>query len=316
MGAGSAANHLRNGMDEALPLRCGLLCTKIMTIMAFRKLSLLLFFVLLGVGAPLSAFRPNVETADQLIDKFIENHRRAQQAERVKMVTLDSAGNVQSTEVLRLFLERDTESYSLFRVLLPQEVHGTTLVTMMVGDKPASQMIFLPALGEVRDIRGRGQKGSFLGTDFAFEDFLPENPALWNYEREIDETIDGEQCFKIVAVPKDEEAAEQTGYTRRVLWISREDYALVKIDFYDARKNLLKTLLMDDFQASTEEGKVRQPKRALMTNHLKGTSSLIRRLVASEEMEITPQDFSRETLKNWTPKSDQPYLSALLVEEE
>ena len=62
----------------------------------------------------------------------------------------------------------------------------------------------MPALGQLRKISGSGQKGYFMGSDFAYEDLHPENPERYKYTRGLNDYFEGEECYTITARPVDD----------------------------------------------------------------------------------------------------------------
>jgi hypothetical protein len=95
---------------------------------------------------------------------------------------------------------------------------------------------------------------SFAGTDFTFEDLEPEDLDSCVYRHVRDEKIkhpheeklDGTDCFVVEAYKKPGHG--KTGYSKRVLWISKKRYLALKIMFYTNRTGKhCKTLWSWDF---------------------------------------------------------------------
>ena len=41
---------------------------------------------------------------------------------------------------------------------------------------------------------------------------------------------------------------ENSGYTRQIVWIDKDQYRVNKVEYYDRRNAILKTLILSDFQ--------------------------------------------------------------------
>ena len=41
---------------------------------------------------------------------------------------------------------------------------------------------------------------------------------------------------------------ENSGYTKRIVWVDKQEYRIQKIDFYDRKSALLKTLTFSNYQ--------------------------------------------------------------------
>ena len=63
---------------------------------------------------------------------------------------------------------------------------------------------------------------------------------------------------------------EYSGYKRQVAWIDQSDYQLRKVEFYDRRDSLLKTLYLLDYK---QYGYVWRAHKLHMENHTNGKST-------------------------------------------
>ncbi|HBQ45101.1 MAG TPA: outer membrane lipoprotein-sorting protein [Thiomicrospira sp.] len=150
----------------------------------------------------------------------------------------------------------------------PRDVRGTVLLTFSYVDKPDDQWLYLPALKRVKRISSRNKSGPFMGSEFAFEDLSSQEVAKYTYKFLAEEACgDGMNCFKMARFPTD----EHSGYTKQIIWLDTKEYRPIKIDFYDRRNALLKTLVMSDYQQYL--GKYWRAGNMLMTNHQTGKVS-------------------------------------------
>jgi len=254
----------------------------------------------------LTGFRRESVTGRKIIDEYLKRHGLSTKVENIKMVTIDSRGNVDMREVFRLFHEDDRKTqYSLLRFVNPAAIRGVALLSKQEEGKTYEQTLYLPALGQLRKISGSGQKGYFMGSDFAYEDLLPENPGNYQYKRGLDDYVDDVQCFRITARPIDQESSESTRYAKREIWISRHDYTIIKIEFYISEEKLLKTLRFTQYKKVAGKNGSAMASRAEMTHHLKDTTSLI--VVTNgvyESVEIENLLLT-ESLQNWKSEYDE-----------
>ncbi len=97
-------------------------------------------------------------------------------------------------------------------------------------------------------------------------------------------------CFVIERYPVDEDS----GYTRQVVWIDRDEYRPWKIDFYDRKNSLLKTLTYEGYREYLDH--FWRAERLHMVNHQTGKSTT---LVFSDYAfgnGFGPRDFDRNSL--------------------
>ena len=261
--------------------------------------------IFLGAG-----FRGTSLTARNIVEKQHERVATNGQIEIYKMVSLDKQGNIISREAFRMVQTDDNGKWRvLLRLINPAEVKGVSLLSIQISPSETEQFLYMPALNTVQRISGSGKKGNFIDTDFAYEDLLYSTSKNFVYGRKFDENLNDDVCYVIEIIAQDNEAKKATNYSKRVLWITHEDFALKKIDHYDRQGKLMKTLTLTDFEEKSES--LRLPTRFEMVHHLKKTSSMF--VVTRGKYNLTLEDkyFTPEGLKNWNGEDDATILASL-----
>ena len=111
-----------------------------------------------------------------------------------------------------------------------------------------------------------------MGTDYTYEDFEDENIDRYEYTLLGEEMVGDLLCYKIDAIPVAEKK-KYSGYSRRFLWIEKEHYYIAKIDFFDHRDQLLKTLSLNGYSPMKEE---LWRARNLMMENVNGHKTVVR----------------------------------------
>jgi outer membrane lipoprotein-sorting protein len=116
----------------------------------------------------------------------------------------------------------------------PAGVAGTRFLTMENSGGADDRWIFLPSLGKVRRIAATEGSGSFMGTDFSYDDIssASRDPDLDTHTHLREETYNGKACYVIESRPVD----SSYQYSRMVQWIDKDTKIVYKIELYD-RKN-------------------------------------------------------------------------------
>ena len=173
----------------------------------------------------------------------------------------------------------------------PLDVKGTVFLSYshVVGND--DQWLYLPALKRVKRIASRNKSGPFLGSEFAFEDLssFEIEKNTYNYLR--DEEFNGLNTFVVEMDPVD----KYSGYTRTVVWIDQDEYRVQKVDFYDRRDTLLKTLTFAGYQLY--EGKYWRADKQFMVNHKTGKSTDIEIKNLTFGVGLTDKDFNENRLE-------------------
>lgn len=126
----------------------------------------------------------------------------------------------------------------------PRDIKGTALLTYTHILEPDDQWLFLPALKRVKRISSSNKSGSFMGSEFAYEDFSSQEVAKYAYEWLRDEACGELTCFVVQRIPQ----YENSGYTRQIAWIDQREYRVQKLEFYDRKNALLKTLTLSAYR--------------------------------------------------------------------
>ena len=111
-------------------------------------------------------------------------------------------------------------------------------------NKDDDQWLYLPALKKVKRISGSSKDNEFMGSDFTYADMEKRHPDEDTHKLLKSETLNGEDCWVVEVVPKDEDDM----YSKKIVWISKSKLLPVRIDFYDEDGELLKTLTVNDIR--------------------------------------------------------------------
>ena len=173
----------------------------------------------------------------------------------------------------------------------PADVKGTAFLTFSHAIKPDEQWLYLPALKRVKRINSKNKSGPFMGSEFAYEDLASQEIEKYTYKHLRDEQLNGVDYFVMERYP----AYEHSGYTRQVAWVNKDKYVAEKIEFYDRKNDLLKTLVNTGYQQYLEQ--YWRPNEMLMENHQTGKSTLLTWQDYKFKNGLEDKDFSRNSLK-------------------
>ena len=151
----------------------------------------------------------------------------------------------------------------------PRDVKGTALLTFSHKVDPDDQWLYLPALKRVKRISSRNKSGPFMGSEFAYEDLASQEVEKYTYRYIEDDTLDGQPMFLIERDPVD----ENSGYRRQLAWIDQAEYRPMKIEFYDRKDSLLKTLVFRGYRQYLD--RYWRADQMYMENHQTGKSTLL-----------------------------------------
>jgi len=193
------------------------------------------------------------QTADLVM--ILRNRSGSKSVRKIRTKTLEVRGD-------------GDKSLSLFDK--PADVRGTAMLTFSHGLRPDDQWLYLPALKRVKRIASRNKSGSFMGSEFAYEDLGSQEVEKYRYKYLRKETCGGGwRCHVLERIP----AYKYSGYSRQVVWLDTTEYRHVKLKFYDRKGAHLKTLKWKDYRSY---GNYWRADEMSMRNHLTGKATTLK----------------------------------------
>jgi outer membrane lipoprotein-sorting protein len=199
--------------------------------------------------------------------------------------------SIRKIRIKALEVERDGDkSLSIFDN--PRDVKGTAFLnfTHKIGDD--DQWLYLPALKRVKRISSRNKSGSFMGSEFAYEDISSQEVEKYTYKWIRDELYEGQECFVVESYPVDK---KNSGYTRQVNWIDKKEYRTLKVEYYDRKKSHLKTLTFKGYKKYLD--KYWRAADMHMINHQNGKSTKLLFSNYRFRNGLKDSDFNKNSLK-------------------
>jgi outer membrane lipoprotein-sorting protein len=173
----------------------------------------------------------------------------------------------------------------------PRDIAGTGFLSYTHALKPDDQWLYLPALKRVKRIASANKSGPFVGSEFAYEDLTSAEIEKYRYRWLRDESLGDRATFVIEDTP----AYEYSGYTRRVVWMDKTMYHPLKIEYYDRKNALLKTLTVTDHAQYLDQ--YWRPATMEMQNHQTGKSTSLHWSNYVFRAGLSDRDFDQNTLK-------------------
>ena len=183
------------------------------------------------------------------------------------MILRNRAGKESSRSLSISTLEIEDEQLgdkSVTVFATPADIKGTALLSHAKILEPDDQWLYLPALKRIKRISSVNKSGPFVGSEFAFEDFASQELKKFSYRYLREEACGDLVCDIVERTP----LYEYSGYTRQLAWIDQQDFQVRKVEFYDRRDALLKTLTLMDYRQYA--GRYWRPHRLLMINQRTG----------------------------------------------
>jgi len=210
----------------------------------------------------------------------------------IRMILRNKQGQESVREIRSKTLEVENDGDKSLTIFdEPRDVQGTALLSFTHKEGPDDQWLYLPALKRVKRIASDNKSGPFMGSEFAYEDITSREVDKYTYRFLRDDRLDGMDVFVFERYPKD----RKSGYTRQILWVDKEHYKERKIEYYDRKDTLLKTLLFRDYQLYND--RFWRAGEMFMENHQTGKSTRLLQTNFRFGVGLTDRDFDQNSLK-------------------
>jgi len=181
------------------------------------------------------------------------------------------------------------KSLSIFDT--PRDIKGTAFLSFTHALTPDEQWLYLPALKRVKRISSSNKSGPFMGSEFAYEDLTSYEVEKFTYKWLRDESVGGREVYVVELFP----VYENSGYTRQIIWMDKEMHQPLKLEFYDRKNSLLKSLTHKGYKKYLEH--FWRPDEMHMVNHQTGKETTLTWRNYQHNSGLTERDFDKNTLK-------------------
>lgn len=213
-------------------------------------------------------------TANQTMVLRNKRGQESRRQLRIKVLEVEGAGNK-----------------SLFVFDRPRNVKGTAFLIHSHRKKADDQWLYLPALKRVKRISSSNRSGSFMGSEFSYEDLGAQEVEKYTYKFLRDEACGKRKCSVVEQVP----TAKRSGYRRQLVWRDKEDFRLWKVAYYDRKNAHLKTLTLSKYKLHLD--RFWRANEMAMVNHLTGKSTVMMWSGYKFGGKISESEFTRTGLK-------------------
>jgi outer membrane lipoprotein-sorting protein len=211
----------------------------------------------------------------------------------ISMVITDKGGSTRTREMVMTRINvggkagGDQKYFAYFKQ--PGDVRETTFMVFKNVNKDDNRWIYVPSVKMVRQISAEDKRGSFMGSDFTYEDVSGRPVGRDSHSLTKEDTLDGAPVYVVTSTPKD-----KVEYARKITWISKANSLPVKEEYYDAAGTLLRTMTLTDVQ---EINGFPTPMKRTMKDHKSGSVTVITVNSASYNIGVDDSDFSERRMQ-------------------
>lgn len=209
-------------------------------------------------------------------------------------MTLKNANGQESTREMGskgLEVENDGDK-TMISFESPRDVKGTAMLTYSHKTESDDQWLFLPSIKRVKRISSDNKSGPFMGSEFSYEDLGSQEVEKYTYKYLEEKTIKGMKIAVVERYPID----KKSGYSKNVVYYNLDkNHRMEKIEFYDRRGALLKT--MDYLDYKQYKAKHWRASKLYVVNHQSDKETELLFEDYNFDVSLGDNDFSQNSLK-------------------
>lgn len=188
---------------------------------------LVLIASLTGLAGPAGADDPKARAIMERVDARDDGD---DQTSTLQMTLIDKNQKQRVRELRTLGKDKGEDEWSMMFFLSPADVEDTGFLTYDYDDasRDDDQWLYLPALKKTKRIASSDKSGSFMGSDFSYADMTERPLEAYDYKLLQEGEVAGQPVWVIEAVPNNEEELDETGYTKSILFIRKDNDVMVR----------------------------------------------------------------------------------------
>ena len=192
---------------------------------------------------------------------------------------------------IKILEVEDDGNKTIFVFDEPRDVKGTAFLIHSHREDADEQWLYLPALKRVKRISSSNRSGSFMGSEFAYEDLSTQEVEKFTHRYLRDEACGDLTCTVSERIP----AEKGSGYSRQVVWHDRDELRVWRVEYYDRKDAHLKTLTLANYERYLD--RFWYAGEMTMVNHQTGKSTVMSWTDFRFRTDLDDRDFSRTGLK-------------------
>lgn len=213
-----------------------------------KSITVVLASVLLFLFPVLSIFHVDISAEELSLTAIMKkNYQVNRTRDRTNHVIMEMYSKTGKKRIRKLknFAKLKADNINekrLIRFLYPADLKGTGFLVIEYPQGDDDMWLYLPTLRKSRRKLAGNKKDSFMGTEFSYGDIVAPKVEEYKYNLLGQEIIDDSECYVIEARPAHKDILKDYGYSKRIDYISKNNFTRLKSVFFDKYEKKLKTL--------------------------------------------------------------------------
>ena len=200
----------------------------------------------------------------------------------LEMILIDKNGGERLRRLRSWSRDDGKDVHSILFFMSPADIEDTGFLTYDYdAEKDDDQWLYLPALRKTKRIASSDKSGSFMGSDLSYADLTTREVDRYDWTLMKETEVRGEPCWQIQGIPNTREEIDETGYTKSIVFVRKDNYVVVRSLAWLERGGRLKYMdvtkleqiegiwVATELQMTTKKGKATQHKTILRSHHVR-----------------------------------------------
>jgi outer membrane lipoprotein-sorting protein len=221
--------------------------------------------------------------------------------EIIKKVEEKERGNTSYTEMKMTIVRPTWKREISMKAWSKGDDYSLILITGPARDKGVAYLKrkremwnWQPSIDRVVKMPPSMMTQSWMGSDFTNDDLVQQSSIVNDYDHKLlgSEKIEGRDCYKIQLTPKAEAAVV---WGKIIVWVDKEEYLQLKVEFYDEDDYLVNTMLGKNIREIG--GRVLATRMEIIPAEEEGHKTIMEYISAKFDHKIPDQTFSIQYMK-------------------
>ena len=234
---------------------------------------------LLMLAAPALA---EVLSAREIMQRVDDRDDGDRSVREIEMILIDKNGGERVRRLRSWSRDEGEDVHSILFFMSPADIEDTGFLTFDYdGEKDDDQWLYLPALQKTKRIASSDKSGKFMGSDFSYADLTDREVENYDWTLMKDDVeVRGEPCWQIQGIPNTPDEIEETGYTKTIVFVRKDNYLVVRALSWLEKGGRLKYMdatvveeidgiwVATEIQMTTKQGKTTQHKTVMRSENV------------------------------------------------
>ena len=263
------------------------------------RLSLVVSGVAVTLGLSLFSAGARAETpptGSEVMDS-VENRKEGRtQIAKITLEINPKQGAKRLRELVSMRKKYDDVTKLATFFLAPTDVRDAAFLVFDRRGAADLRWLYLPAIGQVRQLAAQSERQSFFGSDFVYEDLTNRDPDLDNHKLAGSQKFNEWECWLVESTPKNARGLDFATYRT---WVWKTANLIVRQEFLDSAG---KPVRRGEVQAVKKIQEIWTWHQGTMTNVKTGSSTKMELSDVRYDAEIPDERFSESQLGRGVPK--------------